>query len=175
MTATVSTGWQRWIDGARWHRARPHLKVDQNPATGEPTADTRCDAADYGQGQRPARAADASMGHGDGPPDRSRCWQLVALAVSTPPTGGRGGVSQTGTGGAARSRIRRAGKRRQHLTSRRRGRQSREHRGVIRRPTRRAPAPRGVFGVVGTSHAWNYPLQMAGGKCLPALAAGCTG
>ena len=74
----------------------------------------------------------------------------------------------------ARPGVRRAGHGRQHSVLRRRarnldGKASAEYSGDHTSSIRREP-----IGVVGSIAPWNYPLQMAAWKILPAIAAGNT-
>ena len=86
-----------------------------------------------------------------------------------------GGAEAGGQADQARQRVRRPGHGRQHRLLRRR---RPEPRGQGGRASTAATTPRSIrrepIGVVGSIAPWNYPLQMAAWKILPAVAAGNT-
>ena len=122
------------------------------------------------------RGRPSRPGRGATPVERSAVLHRLAglleaeaeeLAQTREPAGGQADP--------AGPRVRRARHDRQHgVLRRRRPHASRAgHRGVLR-PTTRRSIRREPIGVVGSIAPWNYPLQMAGWKVLPAVAAGNT-
>jgi betaine-aldehyde dehydrogenase len=175
MTATVSTSVAgSWIDGAPVVTGGSLHQVI-NPATGEATADyAMATPADMDRAVASARAALPGWATAT-PADRSAVLaKLAALAGEHADDLVAEEVSQTGKpvrlaaefdvpgsvdnidffAGAAR-----------HLDGKATAEYSGDHTSSIRRE---------AIGVVGTITPWNYPLQMAVWKVLPALAAGCT-
>jgi betaine-aldehyde dehydrogenase len=175
MTATVSTSVAgSWIDGAPVVTGGSLHQVI-NPATGEATADyAMATPADMDRAVASARAALPGWATAT-PADRSAVLaKLAALAGEHADDLVAEEVSQTGKpvrlatefdvpgsvdnidffAGAAR-----------HLEGKATAEYSGDHTSSIRRE---------AIGVVGTITPWNYPLQMAVWKVLPALAAGCT-
>src|SRR6476646_4097557 len=175
MTATVSTSVAgSWIDGAPGVTGDGLNKVI-NPATGEAAAEYALAApADTDRAVRSARAAFPGWATAT-PADRSAVLaKLAKLADEHADDLVGEEVSQTGKpvrlaaefdvpgsvdnidffAGAAR-----------HLEGKATAEYSGDHTSSIRRE---------AVGVVGTITPWNYPLQMAVWKALPALAAGCS-
>jgi betaine-aldehyde dehydrogenase len=175
MTATITTGLAgSWIDGAPVVTGGSLHRVI-NPATGEATADyAMATPADMDRAVASARAALPGWAKAT-PADRSAVLaKLAALAGEHADDLVAEEVSQTGKpvrlatefdvpgsvdnidffAGAAR-----------HLEGKATAEYSGDHTSSIRRE---------AIGVVGTITPWNYPLQMAVWKVLPALAAGCT-
>ena len=175
MTATVSTSVAgSWIDGAPVVTGGGLHQVI-NPATGEAVAEYALAApADVDRAVASARAALRGWATAT-PADRSAVLaKLAQLAGEHADDLVAEEVSQTGKpvrlatefdvpgsvdnidffAGAAR-----------HLEGKATAEYSGDHTSSIRRE---------AVGVVGTITPWNYPLQMAVWKVLPALAAGCT-
>src|SRR6476469_725987 len=175
MTATVSTSVAgSWIDGAPVVTGGGLHQVI-NPATGEAAAEYALAApADVDRAVASARAALRGWATAT-PADRSAVLaKLAQLAGDHADELVAEEVSQTGKpvrlatefdvpgsvdnidffAGAAR-----------HLEGKATAEYSGDHTSSIRRE---------AIGVVGTITPWNYPLQMAVWKVLPALAAGCT-
>jgi betaine-aldehyde dehydrogenase len=175
MTATITTSVAgSWIDGAPVITGGSLHQVI-NPATGEATADyAMATPADMDRAVASARAALPGWAAAT-PADRSAVLaKLAALAGGHADDLVAEEVSQTGKpvrlatefdvpgsvdnidffAGAAR-----------HLEGKATAEYSGDHTSSIRRE---------AIGVVGTITPWNYPLQMAVWKVLPALAAGCT-
>src|SRR5689334_6389600 len=163
-----------WVDGAeRVTSGRDHLVI--NPATSEPVVQlTLAEPGDVDAAVASARAALAGWATAT-PVDRSAVlFKLAELAEQHADELVAEEVSQTGKpvrlaagfdvpgsvdniaffAGAAR-----------HLEGKATAEYSPDHTSSIRRE---------AIGVVGTITPWNYPLQMAVWKVLPALAAGCT-
>jgi betaine-aldehyde dehydrogenase len=174
MTATVSTSVaSSWIDGAPVITGGGLHQVI-NPATGEAVADyALATPADVDRAVASARAALRGWATAT-PADRSAVLaKLAKLADEHADELVAEEVSQTGKpvrlatefdvpgsvdnidffAGAAR-----------HLEGKATAEYSGDHTSSIRRE---------AIGVVGTITPWNYPLQMAVWKVLPALAAGC--
>ena len=175
MTATVSTSVAgSWIDGAPVVTGGGLHQVI-NPATGEAVADyALATAADVDRAVASAARGAARLGHGDAcrplrgtrqagaswPASTPTIWspRRSARPVSRcgwPPSSTCRAASTTSTSSQARPPPRGQG-----------------HRGVLRRPHLEHPARGDRRG--RTITPWNYPLQMAVWKVLPALAAGCT-
>src|SRR6476660_724281 len=175
MTATVSTSVAgSWIDGAPVVTGGGLYQVI-NPATGQPAADyALARAADMDRAVASARAALPGWATAT-PADRSAVlFKLAKLAAEYADDLVAEEVSQTGKpvrlatefdvpgsvdnidffAGAAR-----------HLEGKASAEYSADHTSSIRRE---------AVGVVATITPWNYPLQMAVWKVLPALAAGCS-
>ncbi len=175
MTATVSTSVAgSWIDGAPVITGGGLHQVI-NPASGQAVADyALASPADMHRAVASARAALPGWATAT-PADRSAVLaKLAALAGEHADDLVAEEVSQTGKpvrlaaefdvpgsvdnidffAGAAR-----------HLEGKATAEYSGDHTSSIRRE---------AIGVVGTITPWNYPLQMAVWKVLPALAAGCT-
>src|SRR6476646_11136407 len=175
MTATVSTSVAgSWIDGAPVVTGGGLFQVI-NPATGQPAADyAMATPADVDRAVASARAALRGWATAT-PADRSAVLaKLAALAGEHADELVAEEVSQTGKpvrlatefdvpgsvdnidffAGAAR-----------HLEGKATAEYSADHTSSIRRD---------AIGVVATITPWNYPLQMAVWKVLPALAAGCS-
>src|SRR5882757_5938655 len=175
MTATITTSVAgSWIDGAPVITGGGLHQVI-NPATGKATADyTMATPADMDRAVASARAALPGWA-GATPADRSAVLaKLAQLAGDHADDLVGEEVGQTGKpvrlatefdvpgsvdnidffAGAAR-----------HLEGKATAEYSGDHTSSIRRE---------AIGVVGTITPWNYPLQMAVWKVLPALAAGCT-
>src|SRR6478752_584142 len=175
MTATVSTSVAgSWIDGAPVVTGGGLHQVI-NPATGQAVADyALARAADVDRAVASARAVLRDWA-GAIPAERSAVLaKLAKLAGEAADVLVAEEVSQTGKpvrvagefdvpgsvdnidffAGAAR-----------HLEGKATAEYSGDHTSSIRRE---------AIGVVGTITPWNYPLQMAVWKVLPALAAGCT-
>ncbi|MFG1930406.1 gamma-aminobutyraldehyde dehydrogenase [Mycobacterium sp. NPDC048908] len=172
---TVATsGAGSWIDGGPVVTSGGSHQVI-NPATGGPTAEyALADPADVDRAVASARAALSGWATAT-PADRSAVLaKLAKLADDHADDLVAEEVSQTGKpvrlaaefdvpgsvdnidffAGAAR-----------HLEGKATAEYSGDHTSSIRRE---------AVGVVGTITPWNYPLQMAVWKVLPALAAGCT-
>src|SRR5689334_11733841 len=163
-----------WIDGGPVVTSGGSHQVI-NPATGEPTADyALATAADVDRAVASARAALSGWATAT-PADRSAVLaKLAKLAEQHADELVAEEVSQTGKparlatefdvpgsidnisffAGAAR-----------HLEGKATAEYSGDHTSSIRRE---------AVGVVATITPWNYPLQMAVWKVLPALAAGCS-
>src|SRR6476646_4711180 len=175
MTATVATSVAgSWIDGAPVI-AGGGLHQVINPATGEPVVDyALASPADVDRAVASARKALTGWATAT-PAERSAVLaKLAKLADDHADELVAEEVSQTGKpvrlagefdvpgsvdnidffAGAAR-----------HLEGKATAEYSGDHTSSIRRD---------AIGVVGTITPWNYPLQMAVWKVLPALAAGCT-
>jgi betaine-aldehyde dehydrogenase len=175
MTATVSTSVAgSWINGAPVVTGGGLHRVI-NPASGEPAAEyALATPADVDAAVASARAALRGWAAAT-PVDRSAVlFKLAQLTAEHADALIDEEVSQTGKpvrlarefdvpgsidnieffAGAAR-----------HLEGKATAEYSADHTSSIRRE---------AVGVVGTITPWNYPLQMAVWKVLPALAAGCT-
>lgn len=163
-----------WIDGAAVHTGGALHQVI-NPATGAPVAELAlATPADVDLAVAAARAALAGWSRAT-PVDRATVLaRLAELVDANAATFIAEEVSQTGKpvrlatefdvpgsidniaffAGAAR-----------HLEGKATGEYSADHTSSIRRE---------AVGVVATITPWNYPLQMAVWKVIPALAAGCS-
>ena len=175
MTATVTAQVAgSWIDGTAVTTSGPPHRVE-NPATGEAVAELAlASPADVDSAVAAARRALPGWA-GATPAERSAVLlRLAALAADHADDLVREEVGQTGKpvrlatefdvpgsidnieffAGAAR-----------HLEGKASAEYSADHTSSIRRE---------AVGVVATISPWNYPLQMAVWKVLPALAAGCS-
>ena len=173
MTATVRPAWPAAGSTVpRWSPAAAFIR-SSTPRPGRPLPSYALATPADVDAPWPPPARHCRAGRRRRLPSGPRCWpswrkladehadELVAEEVS-----------QTGKPVRLATRVRRAGQRRQHRLLRRCGPPSggQGHRRVLRRPHLEHPA-RGV-GVVATITPWNYPLQMAVWKVMPALAAG---
>ncbi len=162
----------QWIDGARRHgTGGEHDVVD--PATGEPVARVRL-ATDVDVDAAVAAARRAQPGWGSATP-AERSGVLHRLATELDAAAEQLALTETSQTGKPIRLCREfdvpgtvdnasffAGAARM-LEGRATGEYSPDHTSGVRREP---------VGVVGSIAPWNYPLQMAGWKVLPALAAG---
>lgn len=163
-----------WIDGVAYRGNGPHHVV-RNPATDQPAGTVAlADAGDVEKAIASARAAQSEWG-GATPAERSEVMRTLADLMRTHSRElADEEVAQTGrtirlatefdVPGSIDNVDFFAG-----VTRNLDGKASAEYSGDHTSSIRREPV-----GIVGSIAPWNYPLQMAAWKVLPAMAAGCT-